>query len=86
MPSKKSLGQLGVYKFPYCQVYRNSKCVASFSPLPSLYFNTKVGDELNSCMKKSPAEWRQLEDEKDEEIKENQEAQAQLRQLSKLSP
>jgi thiol-disulfide isomerase/thioredoxin len=77
----KTLRSLGVTKFPFLQVYRQGKCVASFSSGPSHFFASKVRDTLDACRQRSQQEWDEFETEFSKEIDDNVRARRDLGSL-----
>jgi thiol-disulfide isomerase/thioredoxin len=80
----KTLRSLGVTKFPFLQVYRQGKCVASFSSGgggggPFLHcFANKVRDTLDACRQRTQQEWDEFETEFSKEIDDNLRARRDL--------
>ena len=77
-PSAATLRALGVSKFPWIQVYRGGKCVASFSGGPSHLFTKKVRDTLNLCLNRDEDGWEKLHNDCKTEITDNKQVRQQL--------
>lgn len=73
------LRQLGLTKFPFVQIFRHGKIVASFSTGPSHMFAPKVRNTVDTCLQRSEEEWAELEKEFGHEIQANLEAREALR-------
>ena len=58
-----SVKKLGVNLSPYVQIFRNGRCVASFSTGPAHNFATKTGSTLDLCTGRTPQEWSDFETE-----------------------
>ena len=67
----KTLTSLGVTKFPFVQIYRQGKCVASFSTGPSHMFVRRVRETLDTCEERSGQEWNTFECDFSSEINDN---------------
>mmetsp|Transcript_20255 Transcript_20255/g.36555 ORF Transcript_20255/g.36555 Transcript_20255/m.36555 type:complete len:259 (-) Transcript_20255:310-1086(-) len=77
-PSAETLRTLGVRKFPFVQIYRGGKCVASFSTGPSHIFVKKVRDTLDMCLDRTPEDWDAFVNQFYAEIEENTQARRSL--------
>uniref|UniRef100_A0A7S1Y331 Thioredoxin domain-containing protein n=1 Tax=Grammatophora oceanica TaxID=210454 RepID=A0A7S1Y331_9STRA len=71
--------QLGVTKTPFIQIYRNGKCVASFSTGPAHNFRRKVDDTLKLVKTRTLEEWDKFEEDFAAEIDVNQQELRKLR-------
>jgi thiol-disulfide isomerase/thioredoxin len=77
--SAADLRPLGVTKFPFVQIYRRGRCVASFSTGPSHLFQRVVRETLTTCLQRNVDEWDRLLADFTDEIAENCAARHDLR-------
>jgi thiol-disulfide isomerase/thioredoxin len=71
-PATPKLKSLGVTKFPFIQIYRYGKCVASFSTGPTHMFMRRVRDTLDLCLERDDECWNSFVTEFTNEIESNQ--------------
>ncbi|MGK3750763.1 MAG: thiol-disulfide isomerase/thioredoxin [Bacillariaceae sp.] len=71
-PATPKLKSLGVTKFPFIQIYRYGKCVASFSTGPTHMFMRRVRDTLDLCLERDEECWNNFVTEFSNEIESNQ--------------
>jgi thiol-disulfide isomerase/thioredoxin len=76
----QTLNSLGIFRFPFVQIYRRGVRVASFSTGPSHLFEGKVCNALRDCLNRSDAQWSALEIQNYEDIQENFQTRRQLLQ------
>jgi hypothetical protein len=78
--SETTLQELGVSKYPHIQVYRDGKCVASFSIPQTYLFSKMVSDALDELDTRSPEDWEQFMAHHQDVITENQHVIESIRQ------
>jgi len=69
--SPETLRSVGVDKFPFLQIYRDGKCVASFSSGPIHLFEKNLVTTINNCSDRNEEQWEQFLTEFDEPIQSN---------------
>lgn len=67
----KTLRSLGVTRFPFVQIYRQGKCVASFSTGPSHRLVRRVRANIYDCRQRSKEEWEEFSNQSSDEIQSN---------------
>ena len=77
-PASDHLRTLGVSKFPFVQIYRKGKCVASFSTGPTHMFMRKIRETLDLCSERDDACWESFETDFAGEIESNRLARKNL--------
>jgi thiol-disulfide isomerase/thioredoxin len=77
-PHAETLRSLGVTRFPWIQLYRGGRCVASFSAGPSHVFVKKVRDTLRLCRERDQEGWEAFQEEFRDPIAENLATRRQL--------
>lgn len=77
--SESSLRALEVERYPHVQMYKDGKCVASFS-IPQTYaFKTIVWNSLDVVKRRQPNEWQTFYKEFAQDIERNQDAISGIR-------
>jgi len=51
---------LGIKKFPYLQIYRNTECIASFGTGPAHNFQRAVGGTIQDRLATTDSEWEKI--------------------------
>ena len=77
--SDSTLQELGITTYPFVQVFKDGKCVASFSIPLSYMFNRLMGDSLKLIKQRSREQWEEFYTEYNYEIQSIQQVIARLR-------
>lgn len=72
--SESSLRSLEVERYPHVQMYKDGKCVASFSVPQTYTFRTIVWNSLDEVKRRQPNEWQRFYRESAQDIERNQDA------------
>jgi hypothetical protein len=82
LPSE-TLKQLGVTKFPYCQVFVGGDCVSSFglgTGAAAHLLGQRVRDTIDICRARTPDEWQAFQRDFSVPIKDNRSARAAVKE------
>lgn len=71
--------KLGISRLPFVHIYRQGKCIASFSSPQSHRFRIQMRENLDLCQRRSLMEWDEWVHRFEKEIAINQEARQELR-------
>mmetsp|Transcript_15330 Transcript_15330/g.18157 ORF Transcript_15330/g.18157 Transcript_15330/m.18157 type:complete len:288 (+) Transcript_15330:91-954(+) len=75
----KMCATLGIKKFPFLQIYRNTECIASFGTGPAHNFQRAVGGTIKDRLATTEEEWEVMRADLKEEIEGGQEELRLLR-------
>jgi len=75
----KIFSTLGIKKFPFLQIYRNTECIASFGTGPAHNFKRAAGGTIKDRLATTDAEWEKIRSDLSEEIANGQEKLRLLR-------
>jgi len=85
--SPKEFKSMGIDKLPFLQIYRNGICVASFSATQKIsktsrkmVLRPRLLEHIDTCERRSLADWSTFRDCYDKEIEANKAARAKIRE------
>lgn len=83
--SDSVLQSLGIERYPHIQIYKDKKCVASFSVPQTYVFRSLVTNSLEEVKQRQPQDWEVFYQQFESEIRKNKDALDTIRR-EQLSP